>query len=62
MNSPQQIPQELKQFVADLTRNCQKYPFEFAEKDLQPVRKPSASARRDPLSPMQYALQQVNLK
>lgn len=44
----QSLPQELKQFVADFKRNCERYPLEFSPIEL--TTKPSATARKDPMN------------
>jgi len=49
----------LPQFVADLKRNCQKYPLEFDEQQLT---RRITSARKDPLNGMVFALQKVRIE
>lgn len=58
-----QLPQEFKQFLADLERNGRHYPLEFTPQQLElPKRKqPSATAKSDSLSIMLVALQQARL-
>ena len=56
------LPQEFKQFLADLDRNGRHYPIEFTPEQLTiPQRKPSATAKKDQLSIMINALQQARL-
>lgn len=57
-----QLPQEFKQFLADLDRNGKHYPLEFTPQQLTiPQRNPSATAKSDNLSIMYVALQQARL-
>jgi len=45
------LPQELRQFVADVARNARRYPLEFTPEELAPIKRVrSATARMDPLN------------
>lgn len=61
MKFDQQLPQEFKQFLADLDRYSKLYPLEFRPEQLETKRKPAATAKSDSLSIMYVALQQARL-
>ena len=62
MKLDQQLPQEFKQFLADLDRNGRHYPLEFTPQQLTlPKRQPSATAKSDSLSIMLVALHRARL-
>lgn len=56
----QQLPQELKQFLADMERYGRSYPQHQPELELQQIVRPKP-VRKDPLSGMFIALQQAHL-
>jgi len=45
----QTLPPEIRQFIADVERNARRYPQEFRPEELELPKRPSATARKDPL-------------